>query len=87
MGKRSVIVRELGDELVILDPRSNRVHQLNRTAAFVWSEFCKGVQPEAIPQHLVCEFEVESETAVLDSRKVVADLHTLGLLDLEAQSV
>jgi len=85
--KRSVIVRQLGDELVILDTRSNRIHQLNRTAAFVWNEIRKGVQPEAIPKHLVRQFEVESETAVLDSRKVVADLHTLGLLDLEAQSV
>ena len=87
MDKRSVIVRELGDELVILDTRSNRIHQLNRTAAFVWNEIRKGVQPEAIPKHLVCQFEVESETAVVDSGKIVGDLHTLGLLDFEAQGV
>jgi hypothetical protein len=76
----------MGNEPVILDTHSNRIHQLNRTAAFVWNEMRDGVQPEAIPMRLIREFEVETATAVADSRKVVADLHTLGLLDLEAQS-
>jgi hypothetical protein len=65
VGRRSVFVRELRDELVILDTCSNRIHQLNRTAAFVWNETRNGVPPDAIPTRLVCEFEVESETPSL----------------------
>jgi hypothetical protein len=59
---------------------------LNRTAALVWNETRNGVQPQVIPRRLVREFDVKSETAVADLEKVLVDLHTLGLLDFEAQS-
>ena len=86
MDKRPIAVREMGDELVILDTRSNQIHQLNRTAAFVWKEARNGANPEAISMGLFAEFDVEKETAVADSMRVLGDLSRLGLLDFEAQS-
>ena len=60
MDKRPVAVREMGDELVILDTRSNQIHQLNKTAAFVWKEARIGANPEAISTGLFAEFDVEN---------------------------
>ena len=55
----TVLVREFDGEIVILDTRSNRVHQLNRTAALIWKRCREPTTPEAITAALTAEFEVD----------------------------
>jgi len=55
----SLMVREVDGELLLLDTSSNRIHQLNRTASFIWQR-CDDVGSEAeLAAELAVEFDVE----------------------------
>ena len=85
MKRAGVLVRELDGELVILDSRSNQIHQLNETAAFVWKAARTGNSLAAIASSLTNSFVVDPETAVADSTRTLQELEGLGLLDPEVQ--
>jgi Coenzyme PQQ synthesis protein D (PqqD) len=65
--------RVLGDEVVILDRRCERIHQLNRTAAAIW------VRCDA--RELAETFEVDAARAEADVAATLGELATLGLLE------
>lgn len=75
-----LMVREIDGELLVLDTRSDRIHQLNRTAAFVWRMCDEGATPQAIAAALACEFAVDEETALEDVAKTLSRLQSLNLL-------
>jgi len=76
----SVMVREIDGEILVLDTLSNQVHQLNRTASFIWRMCDEGVMPEAIASALAAEFAVDEETALKDVAKTISRLRSLNLL-------
>jgi len=79
----SVMVREVDGELLLLDTNSNRIHQLNRTASFIWQR-CDNVASEAeLAAELALEFDVEEVQALNDVTKT---LHTLRSLELVSQA-
>jgi hypothetical protein len=41
VARTDVVFRQVGEEWVLFDPESQRIHVLNLTAALVWS-FCTG---------------------------------------------
>ena len=47
----SVMVREIDGEIVVLDTRSSQVHQLNRTASFIWRMCAQASTPQAMASH------------------------------------
>jgi hypothetical protein len=75
----SILVRELDGEIVVLDRRSNRLHQFNGTASFIFKRCGEGLAPPAVAAALAREFEVSDELA---QRDVHAFLGVLGDLDL-----
>lgn len=75
----SILVREIEGEILILDRRTERVHQFNGTGSFIWKRFDEGLAPEAIVAALVREFDVSGEVAQQD---LEAFLTVLGSLDL-----
>ncbi len=81
LNQRSDITREtVNGEAVILDRRSQQIHQLNETASFIWDR-CDGTMsvPDIIA--LVTErFDVNSDVAAADVGKTVEELRNLGLL-------
>jgi hypothetical protein len=78
----SVLVREVDGELLLLDTSSNRIHQLNRTASFIWRR-CDDFGSEAeLAAELALEFEVEERQALSD---VTETLRTLRSLELVSQ--
>ena len=75
----SITVREIDGDIVVLDRRSNRLHQFNGTASFILKCCGDGLGPSAVAAALVREFEVTDELARQD---VDAFLEVLGNLDL-----
>ena len=69
-------------EVVILDKKSGKIHQLNSTASFVWSRFDGRTSSAAIVSELVREFDVDFEIARADVARVVAELMELELIAL-----
>jgi hypothetical protein len=72
---KQMIVRQSGDELLILDLMANRVHQLNRTASIVWNLRAEGWEAEAIAAEFTQRFEVDEQRA---HRDVVDTLELMG---------
>jgi len=75
----SILVREIDGEILVLDRRTNRLHQFNGTASFIFKRCGEGVAPPALAAALVREFEVSDELAQQD---IHAFLGVLGDLDL-----
>jgi hypothetical protein len=75
-----VMVREVESDLLLLDTESDRIHQLNTTAGFIWRQ-CDGDQsPDEIAEMLVAEFAVDSQVAVQDVVDTLGKLQALNLV-------
>jgi len=72
--------RNVEGEMVILDKRSGKIHQLNSTASFVWNKLDGRRSIPAIVSDMVQEFDVEFEIARADVARVVSDLVRLELV-------
>jgi coenzyme PQQ synthesis protein D (PqqD) len=70
---------------VVLDRQHGFIHQLNRTATYIW-ERCEGnASIEAIAAQLAETFAVEYETALDDVVRVMRDFQHLQLLEVFPQ--
>lgn len=77
---QDVTSRCIDDETILLGPAGKQVHQLNRTASFVWNR-CDGTRSvDDIIDSVIEEFEVEPEVARHAVISVIAQLHELNLL-------
>ena len=74
----ALTVREFGDEFVLLDTGTNRIHQFNRTASHIWRR-CDRASVESIAAELAQEYDVDEEEALSD---VVRTLDTFRSLKL-----
>jgi hypothetical protein len=74
------MVREVDGELLLLDTSANRIHQLNRTASFIWQR-CEDVASEAdLAAELALEFDVEEGQALHDVERTLSTLRALELV-------
>ena len=78
--KKSLLVQEIGSEIVILDKESNRVHHLNPTAAFIWRNCDGNHSLGELSESLQREFGVE-ESGDQIIRAALEKLQHLQLLD------
>ncbi len=78
----SIMIREIGEEIVVLDVESNQVHQLNPTASFIWRQCGQGLGSDDIAARLAEAFDIDVETARRDTQALLASLASLGLLEL-----
>jgi hypothetical protein len=83
---RGLIIREIGDEFLILDTVTDQVHQLNRTAAFVWHHLQEPREPEQISEALAQQYEISAECALQDVTEMILQLRTLNLIDEIAET-
>lgn len=75
-----VTARDLDGEIVALDTRSNRIHQLNGIASLIWRLATQGGTPEAIVDAVVAGHEVDREVASKDVDEALERMRSLGLL-------
>jgi len=71
--------REVDGEILLLDTESNLIHQLNRTASFIWRKYQEGASPSEIADVLAKEFEVEEHAVRSDIERTVARLDQIGV--------
>jgi hypothetical protein len=73
-------VRLVDGELVILDRDTQKIHQLNSTASFVWNRLAEESDLADVARELSSLFEVEENVALEDVRRIVEKLTELQLL-------
>jgi len=73
----SLIVREIGAEIVILDTRSSQIHRLNATASQIWKSLQDGMDSNEIARLVEGTFDVPHSVALTDVNSVVMKLRTL----------
>jgi hypothetical protein len=76
-----LVVREVEDELLVLDTRADQVHQLNRSASLIWRLYSDGASTAEIAERLASEFEVSVETAQRDTEETLSRLRALSLIE------
>jgi hypothetical protein len=79
--RSGVHMRIVEGETVILDRPGGLIHQLNRTAGYIWDR-CDGQSTLVeIGQQLVEAFDVDAKTAADDVAAIVGQLRRLNLLE------
>ena len=79
--RADVRTRLVDKETVMLDRHEELIHQLNRTASYIW-ERCDGQRTPAEIAGQVCEaFEVDEPTALRDVLEIIRRLQKLKLLE------
>ena len=74
------ISREVNGETLVLDPRTELIHQLNPTATFIWQQARSGNPTERIAAAFAQEYAVDHETADRDVAATLARLKAIDLL-------
>jgi hypothetical protein len=81
--KPDITVQNVGDESLVLDLRSDQIHQLNATAAWILSQ-CDGEKSvEAITGDFAELYSLDVETASNDVNTTIAQLHQINIIDLD----
>ncbi len=79
--RSDVNVRVLDGETVVLDRQGAMIHQLNRTASYIW-EKCDGQSTLAEIENQMAEaFDVDRKTAAKDLAAILWQLRQLNLLE------
>jgi hypothetical protein len=74
------MVREVDGEVVVLDVETDKVHQLNATASFIWRLCEEGQAPEVMARRLAERFDVAESVAFQDASVIIEQLRALGLV-------
>ena len=74
------MVREVDQEVLLLDTESNLIHKLNQTASFIWRKLDQVPSPDDIARMLAKEFEVEEHVAAQDVNSTLEKLLQLRLV-------
>ena len=75
-----VHAREVHDEVVVLDSRSNQYLGLNETGAVAWSVLAAGGSASEAVDELLARYEVTRETATNDVAALISELLRFGLI-------
>ena len=74
-----VVARRLGDSAVLVRLTTNRIYELNVTAARIWELLDRGWTRDALVDHLSEEFKVAAPIIARDVDALLGMLHAEGL--------
>ena len=75
-----VVSRKLGDRLVVVNLRTNRIYELNSTASRMWELLEAGSNRTEIEETLLGEFEVERSVASAEIDRTLERFSSEGLI-------
>jgi hypothetical protein len=78
-----VMSERFGDEVVLLNLKTNRFFSLNRTGARLWELLVSGERLGAIEEQLRREFEVDPAELAADVQRMLASMQDEQLVRLE----
>ena len=80
--RKDIVAKQLGNEMMLYDPRSDNVHVLNETSLFIWKLLDGKHSHKDIEVKIREQFEAPSDQNVLqDVTKICADFRDKGLLE------
>ncbi len=71
----------IDDKAVILDPRNQKVHELNEVGSFIWDKLDGQNDPEAISTLLVEDFDCELAIVASDIQDFCEGLVAEGIVE------
>ena len=77
-----IFAQEVDNEILILDRKANKIHQLNDTASFIWKQSDGSNTISSIIESLVSVFEVSTEEAEKDVLDTIRLFQENNLLEL-----
>lgn len=80
--KQDILVTDLDDELVLLNPETQDIFTLNASGRLLWLALPAPL--ETLADVLVQEYGLDSATARTDAGDILHELVQAGLLDLES---
>ena len=72
------MTRIVDGEIIILDRAAGRVHQLNRTASYIWN-VCEGRSAPEIATEMAARFDVIPDMVLNDVQTTLSDFRRFGL--------
>lgn len=75
---------QVEEDLLILDQRNQKIHQLNPTARAVWRCIEAGFAQEDIVNEIVKIFDVTDAVALQDVERILKELSSLNLVEANA---
>jgi hypothetical protein len=75
-----ILVRDLDGDLLILDTEADRIHQLNRTASYIWRHVDEAPAAEQLARLLVDAFQVDVRVALTDVVETLTRFRRLNLI-------
>ncbi|VVT02241.1 PqqD family protein [Erythrobacter sp. EC-HK427] len=83
--KDTIVAREVGGEMVLLDLEAGTYFGLNAVGARIWAALGEAPQTQAALTTLIAaEFDAEEAVIAQDIAALLADLQTNGLVDITA---
>jgi hypothetical protein len=79
--RSDLVLQKVGDEALVLDLKTEQIHQFNATAAWVLERLNGSETTEILAKQFAETFSVDQETALCDINKLVRTLRELTLLD------
>ena len=80
-----VVSRRLDEQTVLVNLRTNRIFELNRTGARLWDVLGEGSSESQIVERLLAEFEVPQEQLEREVRALLDQLLDEGLISSDHQ--
>ncbi len=80
------VARRMDDQYVLVQLRTNRIYQLNRTGARLWELLETGHDLEQAQEQMVLEFDIDEQRIRNEVHTLVRDLVAQGLLEPHAES-
>jgi hypothetical protein len=75
-----VVGRRLGDEMVLVNLRTNRILRLNHTGARLWELLDGGAGVDELGERLAADYDVDRQTLEKDLVAGLERLDALGLV-------
>ncbi len=80
----SVVTRKIDNELLVVDQENDKIHQFNRSAAFIW-DHCDGQNSvNDIIKVTLDKFEANEVQVSEDVTAILENLISLNLIELES---
>ena len=78
------VARRVGDQVVLVHLRTNRIYELNRTGARLWELLQGDADLEQARDQMLLEFDVTEDELRDNLEEVVDELVAMGLLERDA---
>ena len=76
-----LVLQKVGDEALVLDLKTDKIHQFNATATWVLERLNGSETTETLARQFAENFSIDRDIALYDINKLVRTLLELKLLD------